>query len=167
MSSKQETEIFLRRMGIVLYPEKHLDGIVNCAVAKSLNQGFLNLENLTNLTNASLADLEKQSKDYHHVPLTQKDVGRYLNYMSRHGIVIQERDGNWSLSKSGKEVIDYLVGKPRTREQEEIDLFEVIGSEMLELRGNELRRFVQHRVDDTTETLTQAWENFKTAGNNK
>jgi len=148
LEQKPKKTIFYERVGIVLYPDtdksKGLDHKVSSIIALSLHQNPLSIENLINLTNIRLEDFGEKTEDYQFSPVNLQAIRKHLNYLSRHGIATQEQDGGWALTESGKEIVDFLIGKPRTKEQKLKDLFELIGLEALNLEGDELEEFAQN-----------------------
>jgi hypothetical protein len=181
-ASKQEPmeTIFFERMGVIV------SSPVNGAICRSLCSGPLEIGILTEAVN----DIFNQTgllETYHDVPVEQQTIKKQLGTMSRYGLVEQEEEGNWTLTKSGQEVIESLTGKSRTEEQELMDYAELIGREVLNLSSPDLRRFVQNFrrfvpiirasinrdtispfgissdgkiVEETVRNLRRAWENF-------
>jgi DNA-binding HxlR family transcriptional regulator len=182
-ASEQEPRdtIFFERIGVVVKSP------VNGAICRSLHSEPSEIETLTKSVN----DIFKQVgtlETPQDIPVKQKTIRKRLGELSNYGIVEQKQEEEWSLTKSGKEVVEHLLGEPRTEEQKLIDIAELIGIEALNLRSSDLRTFVQQfrgflpiikasanrdtvgpfsyssdgeLVEETTRNLRRAWKNFK------
>lgn len=145
LEQKPKKTIFYERVGIILFTEKGLNWTINVALFQSLHQNPSSIETLIILTNDRLEDFGRKSEDYQYSLVNLQTIRKHLDYMSGYGIVAQGQDRSWTLTETGKEIADFLDGKPRTEEQRSKDLSELIGFEALDLKGDELEEFAQNR----------------------
>ena len=88
---------------------------VNSAICLSLCLGPSEIGTLTESVN-DIFNQVGTLETYQDVPVGQQTISEHLGTMFKYGIVEQDEEGKWSLTKSGQEVMERLKVGPRTEE---------------------------------------------------